>query len=302
MQVSILIVTYNHSLYIAKAIDSVLMQDHPFETQIVVLDDASTDNTFTLAEQQLRGVQQVTLIKNDVNLGITKNYQKGFSLCTGEYVFIVEGDDYWLDAKKISKQVAFLQEHPFHSMCFHPFIIQKGVSSIFESFSEGEQAARYLVNPTGSVSLIESYSYGINSLIKVEGLIGTFSVCCYRKKFLDLIPKQLFDITAYDWAVNLFMAHLGLIGRINSVMGVYRYAEKATWSTKTSDERSQTLEQLIPQYDKILDYKYTDLFAEKLRQIQSQVLGNIEARNDQPGFIDTVAAQLRRKLSAFVKR
>ncbi len=269
MKVSILIVTYNHEQYISDAVESVLMQKNSFETEIILLDDASTDKTVELASDKFQGIKNVSVIKNETNLGITKNYQKGFSLCQGEYVFVLEGDDYWIDSLKVQKQVDFLEQHPFHSMCFHPFVMREGISSIFKPFTAGEQASSYLANPGEFATHQNFYSFGINHLIKAEGLIGTFSVCCYRRRLLDQLPRALFYEVAYDWAVNLFMAHFGIVGRINTVMAVYRFADNATWSKKTDKERSVEIKSLIPVYDKLLGYEYTAIFAQKLKMLST---------------------------------
>ncbi len=268
MRVSILIVTYNHEQYINDAIKSCLMQKNDLETEIILLDDCSTDKTFALASKALEVAKNVTLISNQSNLGITKNYEKGFSLCKGEYVFVLEGDDYWLDTFKVQKQVEFLEQHPFHSMCFHPFIMQEAQSRIFKPFKlQFGDAIDF--DSLDAFSKHSFFTFSINDLIRVEGLIGTFSVCCYRRKLLQELPKELFDVVAYDWAVNLFMAHFGLLGRINTVMSVYRFAENAIWSKKTDKERTTQVKELIPVYDKLLGHRYSLLFKEKLKLLDS---------------------------------
>jgi len=304
MKISILIVCYNHEDYISDAVDSILMQMNEFDTEVILLDDASTDNTFKVATSKLAGAGNVQLIHNEVNLGITKNYQKGFSLCTGEYVFVLEGDDYWLDAFKVKKQVEFLEQHPFHSMCFHSFILQKGTSRIFEPFElTGEVAPsmnKYKIPPTEG-----SASFSISDLITIEGLIGTFSVCCYRKKWLDQLPAALFTVTAYDWAVNLFMAHFGLLGRINSVMSVYRVADNATWSSKTDAERSMDVKGLIPVYDQLLSFQYSNLFARKLTAMdawkENKSVGSIRALTIKDWVPPIVTAILKSILPPAIK-
>jgi len=290
MKISILIITYNHENYILDAIESVLLQRHAFETEIILLDDLSTDKTYDLAYSKLSDIKNAVLIRNDSNLGITRNYEKGFSLCKGEYVFVLEGDDYWLDRCKVQKQVEFLERYPYHSMCFHPFIIQEGKSRIFKSFLVEEGLPPGFINPYKSSANHIFYSFTISDLISIEGLIGTFSVCCYRKKWLDQLPAELFNVVSYDWATNLFMAHFGLLGRINTVMAVYRLAENATWSKKSDHERSLQIKNLIPVYDKLLNYKYTDLFAQKLIIMSKNTPGTLEQKSEISKLSDWVPA------------
>jgi glycosyltransferase involved in cell wall biosynthesis len=277
MKVSILLITYNQEDYVADASESVLMQKTSLDTEIILLDDCSTDNTFGLASDRLSNMENVTLIKNEANLGVSGNYKKGFSLCNGEYVFVLEGDDYWIDAFKIQKQVEFLDGHPFHSMCFHPFLIQEGKSRIFKSYTLNNS----LLNDSSY-----STTHSINDLILNEGLIGCYSMCCYRKKWLQQLPNELFEVGAYDWAVNLFMGHYGLLGRLNTIMGIYRLSHNSIWSTRTNEERIERIKVLITNNDRLLGYQYTSLFTNKLKKLnensngdgQRSKLGNLYRR------------------------
>lgn len=258
MKVSILLITYNHSKYIDEAINSILMQQTTLSKEIIVLDDASNDNTFEIAVSMLAGFQNCKFFKNDKNIGITRNYQRGFSLCEGEYIFVLEGDDYWIDINKLNRQVYFLDAHPYHSMCFHPFIIRQGITSVYKKVSSSHSSAP-----------IDSFS--IKDLILNEGLIANFSVCCYRKKLLDSLPADLYNHLAYDWIINIFMGHFGLLGRINETMSCYRYTENATWSNKPVEQQLFKMVELIPFYDELLKYEYTKLFQQKKQVLEYQI-------------------------------
>ena len=285
MKVSILIVTYNHEKYIANAIDGILMQLNSLETEILLLDDASTDSTMEVAANKLSRTTNVTLIKNEKNLGITRNYQKGFSLCKGEYVFILEGDDYWLDAEKISKQIHFMESHPFHSMCFHPYTIQYGSSSVYKNV---------LLNVSNRLP----DTFSINDLLLNEGLIGNFSVCCYRKKWLDSLPQDLFNHLSYDWIINMFMGHFGLLGRINEVMSVYRYADDAVWSTKPLQERLNEALSLIPIYNSLLEFRYNTLFMQKEGMLRNQIKSASRKKYFSKEWVPPILIKIIRKVAS----
>ncbi len=83
MNSSVLIVIYNQSEYIGQAIENVLMQKKCEGFEIILLDDSSTDDTFEGTSELLSGKEFSNLINNSQNLGITRNYNKGFSLYTG---------------------------------------------------------------------------------------------------------------------------------------------------------------------------------------------------------------------------
>ena len=101
--VSILFITYNHAAYIRQALDGILMQQVPFELEIVVANDASTDETTAIiAEYVARMPHLYQVLAYDVNLGVNRNVDRGLGACRGRYVALIEGDDYWTDRKKLA--------------------------------------------------------------------------------------------------------------------------------------------------------------------------------------------------------
>ena len=104
-QITVIIPSYNYGAYLAEAIESVLVQTRkPLE--IIVMDDASTDNTAEVA-----GRYPVCYIKNRVNLGLIENFNKGVSLAKGEYVMFLGADDR-LRPDYLAKTAATLDEDP----------------------------------------------------------------------------------------------------------------------------------------------------------------------------------------------
>jgi len=111
--VSVLMVTYNQEETIAQAIESVLSQEGNFSLEIVIGEDASTDQTRQICinyQQRYPGI--IKLLLQEENQGVLKNFIDTIRLCKGEYIGICAGDDYWIDSQKIEKQLYFLQQHP----------------------------------------------------------------------------------------------------------------------------------------------------------------------------------------------
>lgn len=107
--VSIHMCTYNREHFIQQAIDSVLAQTYT-DFELLILDDASTDNTKEVVLPYLIDTR-IRYITNEYNLGITKNRNKALSLSQGKYIAVLDSDDYWIDTKKIQKQIDFLEKH-----------------------------------------------------------------------------------------------------------------------------------------------------------------------------------------------
>lgn len=105
-KVSIQMCTYNRAHTIVQAIDSVLNQTYT-DWELIILDDCSTDTTEEILKPYLTDVR-IRYIKNEQNLGITKNRNKALSLSKGIYVAVLDSDDYWIDSTKLEKQVSAL--------------------------------------------------------------------------------------------------------------------------------------------------------------------------------------------------
>ena len=120
--VDVVMVTYNQEKYIAHAIESVLMQEANFPFRLIIGEDCSKDNTLKICRNYAQKYPDIIkLIDNDTNQGLLNNYKIVFNACTAKYLAILEGDDYWIDVKKLQNQVDYLESHPdvglVHSNC-----------------------------------------------------------------------------------------------------------------------------------------------------------------------------------------
>jgi glycosyltransferase involved in cell wall biosynthesis len=96
--VSIVVATYNGARYIEAQMDSLIAQTYP-NTEIVVVDDRSTDNTLEILEKYARRHNNIRVFENVTNLGYIKNFEKGASLAKGEYISFSDQDDIWAPEK-----------------------------------------------------------------------------------------------------------------------------------------------------------------------------------------------------------
>lgn len=119
--VSVCMITYNHEKYIAEAIQGVLMQKTDFEIEFIIANDASTDNTHALITEFAIDKKNITInyINHSVNSGMMSNFVSALQQCSGKYIALCEGDDYWSDPLKLQKQVDFMEANPGYGICFH---------------------------------------------------------------------------------------------------------------------------------------------------------------------------------------
>lgn len=107
--VTIGIPTYNNAAYLEDAVRSVLNQDYP-NLEIIVLDDASTDNTAEVTAA-LSTNPRITCHKNETNLGRVATYRKClYELAKGDWYLNLDGDDYLTDPYYISKAVGWISQ------------------------------------------------------------------------------------------------------------------------------------------------------------------------------------------------
>lgn len=102
-EVSVIIPTYNSATYIVESIDSVLRQTHP-ASQILVIDDGSSDNTRALVTQYRDSrIQYIST----PHAGVSAARNKGLDLAAGSFIAFLDADDRWRP-KMLERQLSIL--------------------------------------------------------------------------------------------------------------------------------------------------------------------------------------------------
>lgn len=120
-KVSVLITAYNRDAYIARAIQSVMMQDFR-DWELIVADDGSTDRTEEIVREFAAQDSRIKCFRSGHLGRIAKISNFGLAHATGEYVAVLDSDDYWADAGKLKKQAEFLDTHSDYAACGGGFI------------------------------------------------------------------------------------------------------------------------------------------------------------------------------------
>lgn len=111
--VSVWMAAYYAGANIAQGIESILMQETEYPYEIVISDDCSGDNTWDVVSEYVKKYPDlIRAVRNEQNLGLSKNVLATKMRCRGKYIVNLSGDDYWIDKDKIQKQVDFLESHP----------------------------------------------------------------------------------------------------------------------------------------------------------------------------------------------
>jgi len=218
---------YNLEKFVAEALDSVLMQEVDFDYDIVISEDRSTDRTREIViEYEKKYPDKIRLILRERNLGMNENFVQTFQACHGNYIALLDADDYWTSPHKLQKQVDFLDGHPECSICFH------NVNVIYEDHSV-EPHPFHMEQPRYPHS--RSVPKPIST---IEDLVsGNFLQTCsvvFRAGLFGDLPEWFCGFPTYDWPLHILNAKYGEIGYLDEILGVYRVHSAGIWSMNMS--------------------------------------------------------------------
>ena len=108
MLVSVITSVYNCQDYVGEMLDSILNQTF-YDWECLVIDDASTDNTWDIIRQYKD--DRIIAIQNEQNVGLTQNLNKGIARAKGKYIIRIDGDDIAYPTR-FEKQVRFMEDNP----------------------------------------------------------------------------------------------------------------------------------------------------------------------------------------------
>lgn len=107
---SVVMPVHNGRRYLSEAVESILDQSFE-EFEFIIIDDASSDDSFDLLTDFSSKDKRISLYKNSANLGFAETLNKGFGLASGDWVFRMDQDDI-SSQDRFEKQIAFIHENP----------------------------------------------------------------------------------------------------------------------------------------------------------------------------------------------
>lgn len=249
--VSVLIVAYNHEKYIRQAIESCLMQQTSFPFEIIIHDDASTDNTSEIIQEYADRYQKLII----PILQKENQYSKGMKITAtvlipkarGKYIAFCEGDDYWIDPQKLEKQVSIMENDPIISMCF--------------------TATKWVFVNENNKTKIRRYYWRNHLLSSKDILMGSGRVIdtvstMVKKEVYDDLPDWYYLAPAGDFALALVSIVKGRLFYLDDVTALYRRGVPNSWTTvnncnSVSYKNSlNKLIKMIEAFDEYTEFKY----------------------------------------------
>lgn len=242
MKVSVVVCTYNHEPFIDRALAGVLDQSTAFDYEIVISEDCSTDATRDIVRRcRDENPDRIRLLLSAHNLRSNEVVARGFRAAVGDYVALLDGDDYWTSPHKLQRQADFLDEHPECALCFHD-------AELVDDAGKTLEGRRWTAASQKPRSTLEDIWFG--------NFIATCSTM-FRKSALSEIPDwyaEFFPIT--DWPLYILCAEHGDIGYIPDVMGAYRLHDGGLYSPLTAAEKLRATDRFYRRMNERTEYRH----------------------------------------------
>jgi GT2 family glycosyltransferase len=275
--VSIVIPTYNRAETIERAVDSVLAQDYPF-VEVIVVDDGSQDDTADRIARRYNQDLRVRYIRI-ANGGVCVARNRGMKEVQGEFIAMLDSDDYWLPGK-LSLQVGVLQTHPTLSMVWSDMdaidttgqVVAKRylrtmyggykyfpkALDLFESEWKTDDNVAYYIGHIAKAFVIGNLVHTSTVVARTDRLskAGEYDQSVHPSEDQDFYYRVC--LTGPVALINAVTIHYQ-IGAADAASGEARYYELATSSMKVFKRIHKRVGKDLQIPEEIIEQKVTDL-------------------------------------------
>lgn len=266
IMVSVLSLAYNHEKYIRRCLDGIVMQQTTFDFELIIHDDASTDNTAAIIREYQEKYPHIikpifqTENQHSQKIPITRTYLA--PAAKGRYIAFCEGDDFWTDPHKLQKQFDVLESHPNCHMCVHStdIIAENGVPTTrtfpATAITPGVIESRRFLEMVCASTAFQTTSFFVDG-----NLYRSFST--EPPRFRKLAPVG-------DDPTLLFFGSQGCVYYLDDTMSCYREMSVGSWSYRITTNPQfcishyQRMIQMMQEFDSFTQGEYHALCAERI--------------------------------------
>ena len=248
MKISVALCTYNGAKYIKEQIDSILNQTKKVD-EIIVCDDCSSDKTIEILNAYAAknpGLFKIYI--NEKNLRSVKNFEKSISLTLGEYIFLADQDDIWVE-NKVEEMLGYFKMNPTCLALFSDGFLLSEKQLIINKTNLWSSV---FFNPKQFLNPSHLYLFLI---LKRNAVTG--ATLCIKKETKQLIfPFPILKDFHHDYWIAYLLAQTNQLNFINKKLIKYRLHQNQQVGTTIKNS-----------YFKILKNKWIDKFLFKNEKV-----------------------------------
>ncbi len=234
-KVSILIVTYNHSKFLAKTLQSVISQTYN-NWEIILINNGSTDNTDKIVRQIYENEKRIRYINKKLNKPLSVRLNEGLKIASGDYIATLDSDDLWINRKKLKKQVDFLNKNADY----------KSVGTWVKAIDLNDKALFDIIYPYKNEDIK-------NNMLKHNCVLHSSNLI--RKSILQKIGGFDTDkFYALDYALLLEIGTHGKVYNIPEIMVGYRINQQGLSYTRYKTQIKETINTIKKYKNKYPNY------------------------------------------------
>ncbi len=216
--ISVLCTTFNQQAYIEDAIRGFLIQKTDFPFEIVIHDDASLDETPGILKGYLKKYPKIIrLILQEDNQYSQGKRVSAIAAATakGKYLAICEGDDFWIDSRKLQQQKNTIDQNLDCSLIVHQCYLMKGDNVALKPAMGHGDSQR-------DVNISEVVSSGYQFSPTASYLIS--------KEIYTILPGWIEKAPVGDYFLESYSFKLGRVIYLPFVFSVYRRWAEGSWT------------------------------------------------------------------------
>ena len=254
--VSVVVPNYNHANYLSQCLKAILDQSVKPQ-EIIIIDDASTDNSVEVISKFAKQDSSVKLILNEKNLGTELTCVKGLEFATGDYIIFAGADDYLLPGF-FEQSLRLLAKYPEAGICSALCRRINGNGDYIDTVPE----TPYVANTPCYISP-EKMRFNMLNTNTWEVMVSTV---LYNRQLLNKAKAYSLDAGKY---IDVFSATLMALNYgacfIPKELGVFRVLSDSC-SAKARDEPKVFLEYVKPMWT-LMQTTYADKFPPEIRKV-----------------------------------
>ncbi len=291
IMVSVLVLVYNHEKYLEQCLNSIVKQKTNFKYEVLIHDDCSQDNSEEIIKRFHKRYPDIIKPfyekENQYSKGVKITIDILVPQIKGKYFCFCEGDDYWIDEKKLQKQFDFLENNNEYKLCVHNSI---GVNK------NGREISKIIVNRLGGDLCCEDFILGGGEYVSTNSI---FSYSSLAKN-----TPSYFKYMSLDYVWQIYLSSSGKTYCFKDFMSAYRINSDNSWSRKMInnpnlhiEHKKKTIE-VLKMFNEYTSKKYEMIIEKRIHMINFKIL---ELKKDYKTMKKSPYKEIRKNVSHTTK-